>query len=122
MNINFKGIYAANIVPLKIDKSIDKENLVNHVKGNFNVKGIRGLLVNGHAGENFTLNANEQIQVLKIIKESIKKESLIISGVNFEDPQEAARVAKEMLDSGANAILIFPPFSWSQGINTQNDL
>ena len=24
-----------------------------------------------------------------------------------------------MLDSGANAILIFPPFSWSQGINTQ---
>ncbi len=119
MNINFKGIYAANIVPLKIDKSIDKENLAKHVMEISNVKGIRGLLVNGHAGENFTLNANEQIQVLKIIKENIKKESLIISGVNFEDPQEAARIAKEMLDSGADAILIFPPFSWSQGINTQ---
>ena len=24
-----------------------------------------------------------------------------------------------MLDNGANAILIFPPYSWSQGINTQ---
>ena len=24
-----------------------------------------------------------------------------------------------MQESGANAILIFPPFSWSQGINTQ---
>ena len=119
MNINFKGIYAANIVPLKTDKSIDKENLAKHVMEISNVIGIRGLLVNGHAGENFTLNANEQIQVLKIIKESIKKESLIISGVNFEDPQEAARIAKEMLDSGADAILIFPPFSWSQGINTQ---
>ena len=119
MNINFKGIYAANIVPLKTDKSIDKENLAKHIMEISNVKGIRGLLVNGHAGENFTLNANEQIQVLKIIKEFIKKESLIISGVNFEDPQEAARIAKEMLDSGADAILIFPPFSWSQGINTQ---
>ena len=119
MNTNFKGIYAANIVPLKANKSIDTENLVNHVKEISNVKGIRGLLVNGHAGENFTLSADEQIQILKIIKESIKKESLIISGVNFEDPQEAARVANEMLISGANAILIFPPFSWSQGINTK---
>ena len=119
MNINFKGIYAANIVPLKSDKSIDAENLIKHVKEISDVKGIRGLLVNGHAGENFTLSANEQIQLLKIIKQSIKKESSIISGVNFEDPQKAARIAKEMLESGANAILIFPPFSWSQGISTK---
>lgn len=119
MKISFKGIYAANIVPLGSDKSIDTENLIKHVKEISNVEGIRGLLVNGHAGENFTLSADEQIQVLKIIKENIKKESLIISGVNFEDPQKAADIAKEMLDSGANAILIFPPYSWSQGINTQ---
>ena len=119
MSINFKGIYAANIVPLESDKSIDTENLIKHVREISEVKGIKGLLVNGHAGENFTLSSNEQIKVLRIIKESIKKESLIISGVNFEDPQEAAHVAKEMLDSGANAILIFPPFSWSQGINTK---
>ena len=119
MDCDFKGIYAANIVPLKTDKSIDADNLVNHVKEISDVKGIRGLLVNGHAGENFTLSANEQLQVLKIIKESIKKDSLIISGVNFEDPQQAARVAKEMFVSGANAILIFPPFSWSQGISTK---
>ena len=119
MSINFKGIYAANIVPLESDKSIDTENLIKHVREISEVKGIKGLLVNGHAGENFTLSSNEQIKVLRIIKESIKKESLIISGVNFEDPQEAALVAKEMLDSGANAILIFPPFSWSQGIDTK---
>ena len=119
MKIDFKGIYAANIVPLETDKSIDIENLIKHVREISDVKGIKGLLVNGHAGENFTLSANEQIKVLRIIKESIKKESLIISGVNFEDPQKAALIAKEMLDNGANAILIFPPFSWSQGINTK---
>ena len=81
-------------MPLKIDKSIDKENLAKHVMEISHVKGIRGLLVNGHAGENFTLNANEQIQVLKIIKENIKKESLIISGVNFEDPQKVSSYCK----------------------------
>ena len=119
MNNNFKGIYAANIVPLKSDKSIDRENLIKHVKEISNVKGIRGLLVNGHAGENFTLSADEQIEVLNVIKESIKNDSLIISGVNFEDPEKGAHVAKEMLDHGANAILIFPPFSWSQGISSK---
>ena len=72
MNSNIKGIYAANIVPLKTDKSIDTENLAKHVRDVSNVKGIKGLLVNGHAGENFTLSANEQIQVLKIIKETLK--------------------------------------------------
>ena len=119
MNRNFKGIYAANIVPLKTDKSIDTKNLVRHIKEISNTKGIRGLLVNGHAGENFTLSADEQIQVLKIVKDSIENSSLIISGVNFEDPQEAARVAKEMFENGANAILVFPPFSWSQGISSE---
>ena len=119
MNNNFKGIYAANIVPLKSDKSIDRENLIKHVKEISNVKGIRGLLVNGHAGENFTLSADEQIEVLNVIKESIKNDSLIISGVNFEDPEKGAHVAKEMLDHGASAILIFPPFSWSQGISSK---
>ena len=65
MNINFKGIYAANIVPLESDKSIDTENLIKHVREISEVKGIKGLLVNGHAGENFTLSANEQIKVLE---------------------------------------------------------
>ena len=31
MNCNFKGIYAANIVPLKADKSIDTENLIGNM-------------------------------------------------------------------------------------------
>ena len=62
-----RKIYNDSIVPLKTDKSIDTENLAKHVRDISNVKGIKGLLVNGHAGENFTLSANEQNQVLKII-------------------------------------------------------
>ena len=60
-----------------------------------------------------------EIEEIEEIKESIKEDSLIISGLNFEDPQKAAIIAKEMLVSGADAILIFPPFSWSQGISTK---
>ena len=119
MSIDFRGLYAANIVPLKTDKSIDTKSLVKHVKEISNTEGIKGLLVNGHAGENFTLSADEQIKVLKTVRDCIKKNSLIISGVNFEDPQLGATIAKKMFKSGSNAILIFPPFSWSQGISSE---
>ena len=114
---NFKGIYAATIVPLKKDKSINKNYLKKHFKEIINIKGIKGLLINGHAGENFTLSENEQIEVVKIAKKNKTKNTLLVSGLNYEDPFKASKMAKKMQNAGADAIMIFPPFSWSQGIN-----
>ncbi len=63
-----KGIYAATVVPLNKNKSIDKKSLNIHIKNIINTRGIKGLLLNGHAGENFTLTANEQIEIIKVAK------------------------------------------------------
>tara|TARA_B100002003_G_scaffold129662_1_gene119880 strand:+ start:8407 stop:9318 length:912 start_codon:yes stop_codon:yes gene_type:complete len=114
---NFKGIYAATIVPLKKDKSIDKHYLNKHLKQIINTKGIRGLLINGHAGENFTLSESEQVEVIKIAKKNKTKNTLLVSGLNFEDPIKASKIAINMQNAGADAIMIFPPFSWSQGVD-----
>ena len=113
MNEKFKGLYAATIVPLKKNRQINIIELKNHLKDIVNKKNIKGLLINGHAGENFSLTDKEQIVIVKIAKKIIKKNQLIVSGVNFEDPYKARVVAKEMEKNGADAILIFPPFSWS---------
>ena len=56
MTKNLKGIYAATVVPLRKNKSIDMGALSNHIKDIIKTEGIKGLLLNGHAGENFTLN------------------------------------------------------------------
>ena len=40
---NFHGIYAATIVPMKQDGTIDKDILTNHLKDLSSVKGIKGL-------------------------------------------------------------------------------
>ena len=119
MNNNFKGIYAATVVPLKKNKSLDQNGLSKHIKDVINTKGIKGLLLNGHAGENFTLNINEQIRVVEIAKKIKNLNKKIISGLNFEDAILASKVAKKMEKAGADAILIFPPFSWSQGISEE---
>ena len=113
----FRGIYAATVVPLKKNKSIDLNALSKHVKEVINTDGIKGLLLNGHAGENFTLNKDEQIKVVKISKKFLNSNNKIISGLNFEDPILASKVAVKMIKAGADAILIFPPFSWSQGVS-----
>ena len=75
------------------------------------------MLINGHAGENFTLSAEEQIEVVRVAKK-YKNNKKVISGLNFEDPTFASKVARNMEKAGADAILIFPPFSWSQGVSS----
>ena len=117
MTKNLKGIYAATVVPLRKNKSIDIGALSNHIKDIIKTEGIKGLLLNGHAGENFTLNVNEQIKVIEIAKKYKNLDKKLISGLNFEDPLLASNVANKMIKAGADAILIFPPFSWSQGIS-----
>jgi len=112
------GIYAATVVPLNKNRSIDKKSLNIHIKNIINTEGIKGLLLNGHAGENFTLTSNEQITIIKVAKKYKKNNKKIISGLNFEDPIFASTVAKNMEKAGADAILIFPPFSWMQGITS----
>ena len=119
MTKNLKGIYAATVVPLKKNKSINVIALKNHIKDIIKTNGIKGLLLNGHAGENFTLNVDEQIKVIKIAKKYKGLDKKLISGLNFEDPLLASNVAKKMTKAGADAILIFPPFSWSQGISEE---
>jgi 4-hydroxy-tetrahydrodipicolinate synthase len=119
MTKNLKGIYAATVVPLKKNKSINEIALKNHIKDIIKTNGIKGLLLNGHAGENFTLNIDEQIKVIKIAQKYKGLDKKLISGLNFEDPLLASHVAKKMTKAGADAILIFPPFSWSQGISEE---
>ena len=115
----FKGIYAATVVPLKKNKSVDLNALSKHIKEVIKIDGIKGLLLNGHAGENFTLNKDEQIKVIKISKKFLNSNNKIISGLNFEDPILASKVAIKMIKAGADAILVFPPFSWSQGVSEE---
>ena len=49
-----------------------------------NVKGMTGLLINGHAGENYILNQEEQIEVVKIARSVVPKDTVLVSGLNLE--------------------------------------
>ena len=107
------GIHAATIVPMRPDFSIDEAALATHIGLIANTPGIRGLLVNGHAGENFVLDLAEKRTVMRIARAVAPAHCFITSGVNHESSLAAAREAAAMEAEGADGLLVFPPNSWA---------
>lgn len=114
----FKRLYAAIIVPLNIDRSINFKELKKHIK-DLQQNGVENFLVNGHAGENFAISLDEQVKILKTVKKITKKNNLIVSGLNFESVTDGLKYSKLFQKHGADALLIFPPNSWSLSRDNQ---
>lgn len=114
-NQQFHGIHAATVCPMTADYAIDEAALVTHVSSVAAVPGIRGLLINGHAGENFVLTRPELARVVTLVREAVPRNCWITAGVNAESSLEAARIAADAEAAGADALLVFPPNSW--GLN-----
>ena len=95
------------------DFLIDESALAAHIASVTAVPGINGLLVNGHAGENFVLSRDEKRRVVEIAREHAREACVIVSGVNHESSLEAAREAAALEQAGADAMLVFPPNSWA---------
>jgi len=104
-----RGIHAATIVPMTTGFAIDEARLAEHIAAVSHVPGIRGLLVNGHAGENFVLSSAEKRRVVEIARQVAPAECLICSGVNAESSLVAAEDARAAEEAGADILLVFPP-------------
>lgn len=108
-----RGIHAATIVPMTSDFEIDEAKLAAHLASVASVPGINGLLVNGHAGENFVLSLAEKRRVVELAREHAPRDCLIVSGVNHESSLEAAHEAAALEQAGVDGLLVFPPNSWA---------
>jgi 4-hydroxy-tetrahydrodipicolinate synthase len=109
------GIHAATLVPFDRNYRVDEAALADHLRSVAYSRGIRGLLVNGHAGENFVLSLEEKRAVMRIARAVAPPECFIVSGVNQESSIAAAAEAATMESEGADALLVFPPNSWALG-------
>jgi 4-hydroxy-tetrahydrodipicolinate synthase len=103
------GMHAATIVPMTADFRIDEAALAGHIMDVAGTHGIHGLLVNGHAGENFVLTSAEKRRVVEIAKASAPPDRLICSGINAEASIVAAEDAAAAEAAGADVLLLFPP-------------
>ena len=110
----FNGVYAATLCPLDADgRHLDEAALARHIETVADVDGIAGLLVNGHAGENFALSAADKRRVVDIAHAVCGDRLIIVAGVNSEDSYEAQAHTNDARQAGADAMLLFPPYSWA---------
>ncbi|MBN3830347.1 dihydrodipicolinate synthase family protein [Burkholderia sp. Ac-20344] len=117
----FHGVYAATLCPLDVHgRTLDEAALARHLAEVASVNGIVGLLVNGHAGENHALSRDEKRRVVEIAHAVCGDRSIIVAGVNAEDSYEAQLHADDAKRAGADALLLFPPFSWA--LSTDRDI
>ncbi len=106
------GVHAATVCPMRPDFSIDEAALARHVAQVAGTQGITGLLINGHAGENFMLSRAETRRVIEVVRAAIRPSVFLTSGVNAECSLAAADLARDAEAAGADAVLVFPPNGW----------
>lgn len=111
-NARFHGVHAALICPMRADYAIDEDALAAHVAHIAAVDGVEGFLINGHAGENAFLARSELKRVVEIARAAAPSAHLTCGALS-ESSLEAARQAADAEAAGADAILVFPPFSWA---------
>ena len=109
----FRGVHAATVCPLREDGAIDEDALAAHLSRVARTDGIAGLLINGHAGENFMLGRADKRRVVEIARAACPARTLLVCGINAEDSEEAQRHVDDAQAAGADAVLVFPPFSWA---------
>jgi 4-hydroxy-tetrahydrodipicolinate synthase len=105
----FHGIYPSTVLPMRADFSLDWEAYAKHTAHCVMRPGIRGVLINGHAGENYVITRAEKRRAVEVTRATLDATKLIVAGVNAESSLEAAEEAREACAAGADAIMVFLP-------------
>lgn len=91
------------------DGTLDLENqkkLFNNLVDN----GIDGILVEGSAGEFFSMPMEQRRELAKFAIETVAHRVKLIVGTSHMVADEIVKFSNECLDAGADAVMILPPY------------
>ena len=117
--MNFHGIYPSTVLPMGPDFAPDWQAYAAHTAHCVLRPGITGVLMNGHAGENFVLSRAEKRHAVEVSVASVGGQRLVIAGVNAESSLEAAEEARDARAAGAHAIMVFLPNAFAMAHTTE---
>jgi 4-hydroxy-tetrahydrodipicolinate synthase len=105
----FHGIYPSTVLPMRADFAPDWEAYARHTAHCVRREGVAGVLMNGHAGENFVLSRAEKRRAVEVAVATVGANRIVVAGVNAESSLEAAEEAREARQAGADAVMVFLP-------------
>ncbi|MGG5887415.1 dihydrodipicolinate synthase family protein [Falsiroseomonas sp. HC035] len=115
---SFHGIYPSTVLPMFPDFAPDWESYARHTAHCVLREGIAGVLMNGHAGENFVMSRQEKRRAVEVTVATVGSTRIVVAGINAESSLEAAEEAREAHVAGADAIMVFLPNSFALAHST----
>ena len=115
------GIWPATLTPFTPDGRIDDDALAAHMRDVAGTRGVRAVVVNGHAGEATSLDRGERAQVVRIAANAAG-DVPVVAGVVADDTRGACELARDAAQAGASALLLFPPAVFAQGAGARPDM
>jgi 4-hydroxy-tetrahydrodipicolinate synthase len=109
------GVIPAVLLPFNDDLSIDEKSFRSHLRDVAATNGLSAITINAHSTEVASLSFEEQRRVLVIAEDEIGDRLPLVNGVWADGSIEAARIARMAAESGASALLIFPPAPFTLG-------
>lgn len=89
----------------KIDRAGNKE-VYEHLINN----GVDGIVILGSSGEFFSMSVDEKKALIKLAGETIANRTRFIVGSSSMDPKECIEISDYAVDSGAEAVMVIPPY------------
>ena len=106
------GVFPATLCPFHENESIDETGLRQYMQELASVRGIKGVVCNGHTGEIMSLRLHERQRVTQITAEAVGNKVKVVSGVSAEGSLPAIDDALAAKEAGADAILLMPAHHW----------
>jgi 4-hydroxy-tetrahydrodipicolinate synthase len=109
MPVELRGVIPANLLPFDEDYAIDLQQYRRHLEDLIATPGVCGITCNGHAAEVASLTRAEWQLALASAVETVNRKVPVICGIYAETHREAAELARSAANTGADALLLFPP-------------
>ena len=105
-----QGIISAAVLPFETNGAIDWKTLDGYI-AEVAAGGPRAVAMNMDASEGYSLSFDEQLEVIRRCKAILAGSDVhLVSGLLTAYTIGAAEFAKRLVDAGAQALAIFPPF------------
>jgi 4-hydroxy-tetrahydrodipicolinate synthase len=109
------GVIPAVLLPFDNDLAIDEASFRKHLRDVASVEGLSAITINAHSTEVASCTFDEQKRVLDIAQDEIGARLPLVNGIWADGSIEAARIARMAAQSGASALLVFPPAPFTLG-------
>ena len=109
------GLHVPIVTPMTDDGAIDENGLRSLTKHVASSDGVTGIVTTARIGEGLVLDAGEQVEVARIVRETVGDTKVVTSTLDPRTAGEAIDRITAVAAAGASAVMVFPPLSLAWG-------